>query len=71
MKLFGKRVDRREDAFELKVEPDGTAGTCYFCGASVMPTEDFAVLMVERIEPKGEPIHAVCHGACAERARGF
>jgi hypothetical protein len=26
------------------------------------------VLVVERINPEGDPIHAVCHGACAEHA---
>ena len=61
---------RSQDHFELKVQPDGTLGACYFCGAGVRRGEDFAVLVVERVEPKGDPIHAVCHGACADRAKG-
>ncbi|HEY8409304.1 MAG TPA: hypothetical protein VIK66_15095 [Gaiellaceae bacterium] len=59
------------DRWELKVQPDGTVGECYFCGVSVKRGEDFAVMVVERVEPKGEPIHAVCHGTCAERAKGL
>jgi hypothetical protein len=66
------RIGRRAqvtDNWELVLQPDGSFGACYFCGATVRRGEDFAVLAVERIEPRGEPIHAACHGACAERAR--
>jgi hypothetical protein len=58
------------DHWELQMQPDGTVGECYFCGAGVRRGEDFAVFVVERVEPKGEPIRAVCHGACADRAKG-
>jgi hypothetical protein len=57
------------DHFHVEFGGDGAAGPCYFCGAEVTRGSDFALLMVERIDPKGDPIHAVCHGACAERAR--
>jgi hypothetical protein len=69
--LFGKpKVEKREDRFELKAQPDGTLGQCYFCSAGVRLGEDSAVLMVEPV-PKGDPIHAVCHGACVERAKSL
>ena len=69
MKLFGGPQTRTvKDRFNLKRQPDGSFGSCYFCGASVHRGEDLAVLAVERIDPSGDPIHAVCHGACAERA---
>ena len=70
MKLFARpNAKRVEDRFELKRQPDGSFGACYFCGASVRRGEDLAILAVERIDPSGDPIHSVCHGACAERAR--
>jgi hypothetical protein len=59
------------DHWELTMQPDGTLGECYFCGSGVRRGEDFAVLVVERVEPKGDPIRAVCHGDCADRARGL
>jgi hypothetical protein len=70
MKLLGRRVRRvrHKDQVTVKVRRDGTAGPCYFCGAAVVRGSDFAVFIVERINPEGDPIHAVCHGACAERA---
>jgi hypothetical protein len=70
VKLFGDRQSKTfNDEFELEQQPDGSFGACYFCGASVRSGEDFAVLAVERIDPSGDPIHSVCHGACVERAR--
>jgi hypothetical protein len=57
-----------KDRWELKVQPDGTVGECYFCAAPVKRGEDFAVMVVERVEPKGDPIHAVCHGQCVDEA---
>ena len=70
MKLFGDRYTKTvEDTFELEQQPDGSFGACYFCGASVRQGEDLAVFAVERIDPSGDPIHGVCHSACAERAR--
>ena len=71
MKLFGSAPGEKkiEDRFKLERQPDGSFGACYFCAASVRQGEDFAVLAVERLDPSGEPIHGVCHGACAERAR--
>jgi len=66
------RIGRRAqvtDRWNIPVQPDGSLGACYFCGATVRRKEDFAILAVERVEPTGEPIHSVCHGACAERAK--
>jgi hypothetical protein len=65
MKLFGRRWDVD---VELEVGSDGSAGPCYFCGGAVVDGSDFAIMVVERINPKGEPTHAACHGACVERA---
>ena len=51
------------------LEADGSYGPCYLCAAPVTPESDFAYLIISRVNPKGDPIHAVCHGSCAERAR--
>ena len=67
MKLFGRTVEVEE--VELERGADGSFGPCYFCAAPVTEGSDLAVLLVERLDPKGDPIKAVCHGACAERAR--
>jgi len=76
MKLFGKPHVKGEGVeFEIKarvgfsLEADGSYGRCYFCAAPVTPESDFAFLMVRRVNPKSDPMLAVCHGACAERAR--
>jgi hypothetical protein len=70
MKLFGgKETKTVKDSFTLERQPDGSFGACYFCGAGVRQGDGLAVLAVERIDPAGDPIHAVCHSACAERAR--
>jgi hypothetical protein len=67
MKVFGRRIDA--DSVTVERDSDGTFGPCYFCGATVSPSSDFAILIVERVDPEGEPIHAACHGSCAEHAR--
>ena len=68
MKLFGKaRIET--DTVTLEPGSDGALGCCYFCGAPVDPGLDVAVLIVERLDPKGDPIRAACHGNCAARAR--
>jgi len=82
MKLFGRRAttplpDRPVPGvmYEFKgrvgftLEADGSYGRCYFCAAPVRRESDFAHLIVSRVNPKGDPTHAICHGTCAERAR--
>jgi hypothetical protein len=72
MKLFGKPgVKEASDRFELKAGPDGSLGECWFCGSTVTMGEDSAVMFVERVPVPKDPIHAVCHVACAQRAKGF
>jgi hypothetical protein len=67
MKLFGRQIG--VDSMTLELGSDGSAGPCYFCGASVVQGSDLAILYVDRLDPKGDPIQAVCHGSCAEQAR--
>jgi len=70
VKLFGLRIKAESNAMVVRSGPDGIFDPCYFCGGTVTRGSDCAALMVERIDPKGDPIHAVCRGSCAESARG-
>ena len=64
----------KKDRFVIRAGRDGIVHEpCWFCGVELEfdardPKGDAAAVMIEPFGP-GEPLHGVCHRACAERAK--
>jgi hypothetical protein len=69
------QTGQRKDVFVIRTGKDGLVReTCWFCGGELEfdprnPTSEAATVMIEPMG-EGEPIHGVCHRACADRAKG-